>query len=134
MPGFRRSGAIVVPFPLYFPLPLVTTAQTRFSKALGFQFELIGAFFQTQVAGTGSGATRTVQIKKNSTVVASAAITLAATSDIGEETVITPPTGDGRYFGDNDVLTVDFPNSGTAFTAGAGILVLLLRQRPQDRS
>lgn len=134
MPRFAKNGFITIPLTIQFPLPLATTAETKFAQALGFQFELIGAWFTTTVAGTGSGATRTVQVKRGSTLIASAAITLAATSDIGEETAITAPTGADRFFTDSDQLVVDFPASGTAFTAGAGILTLLLRQRPQMAS
>ena len=121
MPRFAKSGYVYQWLNFYFPLPLATTAETKFAEALGYQFEVVSAKFFTQVAGTNSGATRTVQIKNGTTIIGSVAITLAGTSDIGEETEVSMSamTSTTSKFGDGDVLTIDFPASGTAFTAGA---------------
>lgn len=133
MPRYAHNGWVRKEIPLYFPLPLATTAETKFEEALGYRFVLEKAKFFTQVAGTNSGATRTLQISKNGTVIASVAITLAGTSDIGEETEVSLAslTADQAAFGDADVLKIGFANDGTAFTAGAGILRLCIKQKPQ---
>jgi hypothetical protein len=133
MPRSARYGWVYPRINFYFPLPLAATAETKFAEALGFAYEVISGKFFTQVAGTGGGATRTVQVKKGSDIIGSVAITLAGTSDIGEETALSfsSMTSDTSRFSDADVLTIDFPASGTAFTAGAGILSLLIRTKPQ---
>lgn len=130
---FAHNGYVRTVVPLQMALPLTTNAETRYEEALGFQAILESAKFFTQVAGTGSGATRTVQISKNGTVIASVAITLAGTSDLGEETAVdlSALTRDQLTFAPSDVLKIGFPASGTAFTAGAGVLVLTFAQKPQ---
>lgn len=135
MPKYARFGWTRHLMQLYFPLPLATTAETKYEEALGFRFVIESAKFYTQVAGTGSGATRTLQISKNGTVIASVAITLAGTSDLGEETAVSlaSATLDQLTFGDADVLKIGFANDGTAFTAGAGTLILVTRQQPQEK-
>jgi len=133
MPRFAHNGWIYQWLNFYIALPLTTNAEVRFAEALGYRYEVVSGKFFTQVAGTGSGATRTVQVKKGSTVIGSVAITLAGTSDLGEETALSfaAMTADTAKFNDTDVLTIDFPASGTAFTAGAGIVSLLIRTKPQ---
>ncbi len=133
MPRGARYGYTYHVIPFQFALPLAATAETKYAEALGFAFEVVSAKFFTQVAGTGASATRTVQIKKGTTIIGSVAITLAGTSDIGEETAVSMSamTSDTSRFSDADVLTIDFPASGTAFTAGAGVLLLTIRTKPQ---
>lgn len=127
--GFQR-----VPLTVYIPLPAGTSAAELVTDLdLGFQFELESATVSTAIASTGSGATRTLRVLKGaSTVAASGTVTLAGTSTLGEQTALTV-TAANATFRDGDLLTVDFASGGTAFTAGAVNLVLVVRELPQRK-
>lgn len=102
----------------------------------GFVRYLEAAFFTTTVVSTGSGATRALRVLKGAaTVVASGTITLAGTSDLGEQTALTVTDDDStNRFEDADTVTIDSPAAGaTAFTAGEGMLTLVWRTRPQQK-
>lgn len=82
-------------------------------------------YFVTAVAGTGSGATQTLNLELNSTNVTGGAITvtLASTSDIGELTTGTAVTALNEFVA-GDTLSVEVAASGTVFTAGSGMLYI----------
>jgi hypothetical protein len=81
--------------------------------------------FITSVAGTGSGATQTLNLEIGSTNVTTwgITITLASTSDIGEKTTGTAATALNE-FDAGDTLSVEYAASGTVFTAGSGMLYI----------
>jgi hypothetical protein len=128
------AGWIRTPFGIYIPLPAGTGAEELVTDLdLDIMFEVEAAIFSTAIAGVGSSATRTLRVLKGAaTVVATGAITEAGTSDLGEQTALTvTDDGETNHYEPGDLLTVDFASGGTAFTAGAGNLALLLRTRPQ---
>lgn len=136
MPRKARYGFTRTQHGIYIPLPAGTTAAeivTDWVAGYEFLVEKVRAF--VAIAGTGAGATRTLRVLKGaSTVVATATVTLASTDTLGEEQTFTVTDDDAtNLFTDTDVLTVDFPNGGTAFTAGALNLLLTLRTEPQAR-
>jgi hypothetical protein len=126
------AGWTRTPFGVYIPIPSGTgAAEILTDLDLDIMFEVEAAIFSTAIAGTGSGATRTLRVLKGaSTVVATGTLTLAGTSSLGEQTELTV-TEANAHFEPGDLLTVDFASGGTAFTAGAGNLALLLRTMPQ---
>lgn len=81
--------------------------------------------FITAVAGTGSGATQTLNLEINSTDVTGGAITitLASTSDIGEKTTGSAVTALNEFEA-GDTISVEAAASGTVFTAGSGMLYI----------
>ena len=134
MPRGARFGWARSTLGLYIPLPAGTAlAEVITDLVLGYKAYVEKAIFSTAVIGAGAGATRTMRVIKGaSTVVATGTVALATTDTPGEQIALTV-TDDGgtNYFDDSDTLTVDFPAGGTAFTGGAGNLVLVLRGQPQ---
>ena len=84
--------------------------------------------FITTVAGTGSGATQTLNLEIGTTNVTggSITITLASTSDIGERTAGTAITA-ANEFAAGDTISIEYAASGTVFTAGSGMLLLAIQ-------
>jgi hypothetical protein len=132
MPREAPFGVIRSTLNVYIPIPSGTSAAeiiTDWVAGFGYTVESVKAY--VAVAGTGSGATRTLRVIKGaSTVVASGTVTLAGTDTLGEQTALSV-TAANAEFSDTDTLTVDFASGGTAFTAGALNLVITLRQKPQ---
>jgi hypothetical protein len=130
MPRFAPYGFARVPVIFYVPIPGGTTAAdivTAYAPGHTFTVEKVTAI--VAVAGAGAGASRTLQVRKNNTVIASATVTLAGTATTGAQ-IDLPISGDAT-FRDGDTLSVGFASGGTAFTAGALNVVLRTRQRLQ---
>lgn len=106
---------------IYIPLPAGTGAVEPITD-LGISHEVIlsHATAITAIAGTGSGATRTLRVVKGaSTVAATGTVTLASQAAVGGLVSLDVTGGEDSTFRPGDTLTVDFPSGGTAFTAGA---------------
>lgn len=104
---------------------------------VGFAGQIVGAKFITTQAGTGTGATQTFSFKITaqpsgtvSTVTGlSATVTLAGTATTGVVQAFGTMTGAtntnaGGYLDASDTLSISVAASGTAFTAGAGVILL----------
>lgn len=132
MPRYAGYGAIRGAFQFYLPLPAGTgAAEPVTDYVAGFQYVIEKVTFVTQVAGTGASASRTFRVIKGaSTVVATVTLALADTATVGALKAFTV-TSANADFSDTDTLTVDFASGGTAFTAGAGVLLVQYRQQPQ---
>lgn len=132
MPRQAIYGVQRAPLTFYHAIPAGTSAVeivTDFTPGYRFAVESVKAY--VAVAGTGAGATRTYRVLKGaSTVVATATLALADTDTVGKEKAFTVTPANAE-FTDTDTLTVDFASGGTAFTAGALNLVIVLRQYPQ---
>lgn len=130
MPRFAPYGFARGQMVFHIPIPGGTTAADLVSAyAPGHQFRLEAITAYVAIVGAGAGASRTLQILKGSTVIASATVTLANTGTLGAA-ISVPITGDPS-FSDSDTLTIRFASGGTAFTAGALNLVMRARQRLQ---
>lgn len=131
-----RSGFVRSSFGIYIPIPTGTGAVENITDLVrGFRFWIEKVTAIVAVAGTGSGATRTLRVLKGaSTVVATGTVTLAATATVGAKVALTV-TDDNKtnMFDNTDVLTVDWASGGTAFTAGALYLDIVERSHPQQR-
>ena len=100
--------------------------------APGFRYFIEKVTAVVQVAGTGTSASRTYRVLKGaSTVVATRTLALADTATVGALIPFTVTAANAEY-NDSDVLTVDFASGGTAFTAGALMLVIQYRARAQQ--
>lgn len=130
--GWTRTG-----FGIYIPLPAGTGAVEVVTDAvLGYIAFLEKAWLSVAVAGTGSGASRVINILKGaSTVMATRTLVLADTATVGSIVPFTvTDDGGSNMLEDADTLTVEFPTAGAvAFTAGAVNLHLSFRQRPQQK-
>lgn len=123
------------PLGIYAPIPAGTGAVEAVTDLVpGYAFQVEKVTAVVQVAGAGAGANRTIRVLKGaSTVVATGTLTLANTGTVGALVALTV-TDDGAAndFEDGDTLTVDFPSAGAvAFSAGAIMLILVLRTKPQ---
>ena len=124
----RSTDSIAITIPAGTATVAVVTA-----LAAGFKRYLESAVAYVGVAGTGAGATRTLEVLKNgSVVVATGTVTLAGTATPGAATALAVTDANAEFL-DADTLTVDFPTAGAvAFTAGTLVLVLKWRTRPQQ--
>jgi hypothetical protein len=133
MPRYASGAWVRKVVNLYVPLPggtgpVVAVLSLPVGRCVLEKMEVVPA-----VAGTGAGATRTLNVRKGSatgTVVATANPTLANMGTVGTFLAGTV-TASAAAFEDADVLSVEFANGGTAFTAGAVNLVLTFRERGQ---
>jgi hypothetical protein len=126
------AGWTRTPINLYFPLPAGTGAvEVITDLVLGYMYEIESAYITTQVAGTGTSASRVINILKGaSTVAATYTLLLANTATVGQQVALTV-TPANAHFEETDTLTVEFPTAGAvAFTAGAIILTIVLRTKP----
>jgi hypothetical protein len=129
--GFSR-GNFTLSLPLASGFGITTAANIMLSYAPGFSFVIEKVTVANTVAAAGSGATRTLNIRKGSasgTVVATKAIVLA---DCGLATVVdVPVTAANATYNDTDTLTVDLGGSGTVFTTFEANLIIQYRVQPQ---
>lgn len=95
---------------------------------VGHKFKILGFYFVTTVAGTGSGASQTFNLEIGTTNVTGGSlnVTLASTSDIGEVTTSTAITAANTGTA-SDTLSIEMAASGTVFTAGAGYFVIRIQ-------
>lgn len=114
-------------------LPAGTGAATLLPAiALGHQYEVEDAWYIPTVAATGAGASRSVRILRGSTVVATRTLVLADADTVGTDApafTVTP----NLPFRDGDTLSIDVAAGGTAFTAGSGYVLIVARQRLQQK-
>jgi len=129
--GFSR-GNLVLSLPLASGFSITTAANVMLSYLPGFSFVIEKVTVVNTVASAGSGASRTLNIRKGSasgTVVATKAIVLA---DCGLATVVdVPVTAANATYGDADTITVDLGGAGTAFSTFEANLVIQYRALPQ---
>lgn len=128
-----RAGWVRNQLAIYHPLPAGTGAVEIVTDLVpGFRLFVEKVWAVVQVAGTGAGATRTFRVLKGaSTVVATRTLALADTTPVGAVVPFTVTPANAEI-GDADTLTVDFASGGTAFTAGAVVLIIQYRTRAQQ--
>jgi hypothetical protein len=133
MPRPANHGFVRTPYTIASAVtPLTGTSATviQGAKALGFRYRIEAAFISAQTVLVGG--TRTVQIKRGSTVLFSLAIGAANLGTLGNLVDMTAAVAaDAREFGDADTLLVDVASGGTSVTAGAINITLVLRQLQQ---
>jgi hypothetical protein len=136
MPRVAQHGFQRVPYAIASAVtPLTGTSATviQGAKALGFRYRIEAAFISAQTALVGG--TRTVQVKRGTTVLFSLAIGNSNLGTIGNVVDMTAAVAaDQREFGDADTLLVDVASGGTSVTAGAIVITLVLRELPQAAS
>ncbi|MGI9297836.1 MAG: hypothetical protein ACR2QC_08050 [Gammaproteobacteria bacterium] len=111
--------------PIYLQLnDVTTTAGTHYIFTPAKPGQIMGLDFVTSEAGTGAGATVTFTPAVGGTAVVggTCVVTLAGTSDIGEETTGAAITA-GQKFTASQTVSIQ-SSSTTVFTAGSGYLKL----------
>jgi hypothetical protein len=127
--GFTRGQFSI---PCNFPAGTgLIESLTNFTPGFAFIIEKVAIV--VDVVGAGSGATRAVQITKNtSEVAASGTFALADSTPVGKATAMTLGTEADRTFDDDDTLSVEWLAAGaTAFTAGRFTVLIQYRQLAQ---
>lgn len=94
----------------------------------GFRGKIVSAQFFTTTLGTGSGASQTLNFEIGSTNLTGGVttLTLATTTPLGNRIAATAITGNNT-FAATDTISLEVAASGTVFTAGAGILTVILQ-------
>ncbi len=94
----------------------------------GYKFKLLALDFVTSIAGTGSSSTQTLNLEIGTTNVTlgTLVITLASTNVVGELTAGAAITGNNEGSA-SDTISVEVAVSGTAFTAGKGVLIVTIQ-------
>jgi len=132
--GYSRNiVSFTVPFTGYLT---VVAANVCLSKSVPFACELERVEVVTTTVGTGSGATRAINIRNGiatGTIAGTVTVTLTNQGTLGVVTAGTVTTAaNANRFGAGDTLTIEFPNAGTAFTAGGFDLLLTFRDKNQS--
>lgn len=115
----------------------LTLIDTRVAE--GFVQTLEKATFVCSTALAGAGGTQTFKVRKGGatgTVVLTFTLTLADfQTTAGKSKNFAVAIGDEAIarFADADTLSLTRDASGTAFSAGAGVIMLTWRQKPQTR-
>jgi len=94
----------------------------------GFKFKLLALDFITSVAGVGSSASQVFNLEIGTTNVTAGTLTLteASTATVGALTAGAAITGANTGTA-SDTFSVEMAASGTAFTAGAGTLLVTIQ-------
>lgn len=94
----------------------------------GYRFKLLGIDFVTDVAGTGAGASQTVNLEIGTTNVTTGTlvVTEAGTTPVGK--VIEGAAVTGANIGlASDSFSIELAASGTAFTGGRGSIIVTIQ-------
>lgn len=130
MPRPANHGFARIPYAISSPVtPLTGTSATviQGAKALGFRYRIESAVISCQTVLVGG--TRTVQVKRGSTVLFSLAIGASNLGTLGNLVDMTAAVvGSSREFEDTDTLLIDVASGGTSVTAGAFTVTLVLRE------
>jgi len=130
-PGWIRGQ-----FNFYVLLPTGTGAVEFVTDHVpGFKFYVESVKAYVIVAGTGSGASRTLRLIKTvgttDTTVATTTLLLADTDTVGKEKVVAVTPANAEFL-DSHKLTLDVASGGTQFTAGSINVCVQYRTRAQQ--
>lgn len=116
-------------FPTVLPTGGTAAADALTSWTPGFRGRIESWAYVTTVAGTGTGATRTPNLEIGATDVTgteTGAIALADTDTVGKVKALGAPTAANQFDAD-DTISIEWAAGGTAFTAGSGYFVVVVR-------
>ena len=133
MPRFAPYGWQRSQFNINIPAgDLATTSAVAVASALplGFKYVIEKVTYVASVAHTGAGGSRTINVKKGTTVVATVALAVADLGTAGAFKALTVDATEA-LFDDGDTLTIDFSSGGTVYSAGSGELIIQIREEPQ---
>jgi len=96
---------------------------------LGHKFKILAIAFRTGTAGTGSGASQVLNLEIGSTNVTGGVLTLTLANQqttYGQVVAGTAITGN-NVGSETDTISIELAASGTAFSAGAGDIILTIQ-------
>ncbi|HEY8994269.1 MAG TPA: hypothetical protein VIM71_06395 [Lacunisphaera sp.] len=115
-------------------IPVQLTAMTTSAAdlitglVLGHKGKIVSMQFHTTVLGTGSGASQVLNLEIGSTDVTGGVLTLtlATTTPLGNRIAATAITANNEFTA-TDTLSLEVAASGTVFTAGAGVISIVIQ-------
>ena len=121
-------GIQTVAIPLQLAAMTTSAADLMTTYTPGYAFELLSLEFITTTLGTGSGASQVLNLEIGTTNVTGGALTLALadTDTLGKKKAATAITA-ANVGTASDAISIEVAAGGTVFTAGAGFLLLKLR-------
>lgn len=121
-------GIQTVAIPIQLASMTTSAADLVTNYVPGYAFELLSLEFITTTIGTGTSASQVLNLEIGTTNVTGGVLTLllADTNTLGKKTAATAITAANTGTA-TDTLSVEVAAGGTVFTAGAGILLVKLR-------
>jgi len=121
-------GIQTVAIPLQLASMTTSAADLMTAYTPGYAFELLSLEFITTTLGTGASASQVLNLEIGTTNVTGGVLTilLADTDVLGEKKAATAITA-ANVGTASDTISLEVAASGTVFTAGAGFLLLKLR-------
>lgn len=121
-------GIQTIAIPIQLASMTTSAADLMTNYVPGFAFELLSAEFVTTTIGTGTSASQVLNLEIGTTNVTGGALTiaLADTDTLGEKKAATAITA-ANVGTASDTLSIEVAAGGTAFTAGAGYVLIKLR-------
>lgn len=121
-------GIQTVAIPIQLASMTTSAADLLTNYTPGYAFELLSLEFVTTTIGTGAGASQVLNLEIGTTNVTGGALTiaLADTDTLGEKKAATAITA-ANIGTSTDTISVEVAAGGTVFTAGAGVLLLKMR-------
>jgi hypothetical protein len=122
------AGIVTVAIPIQLAAMTTSAADLITNYTPGYAFELLSLEFVTTTLGTGASASQVLNLEIGTTNVTGGVLTLllADTDTLGKKTAATAITAANTGTAAS-TISVEVAASGTVFTAGAGILLLKLR-------
>jgi len=121
-------GVMTVSIPLQLAAMTTSAADLITAYTPGYAFELLSLEFVTTTIGAGASASQVLNLEIGTTNVTGGVLTilLADTDVLGEKKAATAITA-ANVGTASDTISLEVAASGTVFTAGAGFLLLKLR-------
>jgi hypothetical protein len=122
------AGVQTLSFPIQLAAMTTAAADLMTNYVPGFAFEVLAVEFVTTTIGAGAGATMALNLEIGTTNLTGGVVTvtLAGTDTLGEKTAGTAITA-ANIGTAADTLSIEVAASGTIFTAGAGVLLVKVR-------
>jgi len=122
------AGIQVVSIPIQLTAMTTAAADLVTNYTPGFAFEILDFSFAVTTLGTGAGASQVLNLEIGTTNVTGGVLTLllADATPLGKVTAATAITA-ANTGAATDTISVEVAASGTVFTAGAGVLLIRLR-------
>lgn len=121
-------GIQTIAIPLQLAAMTTAAADLMTNYVPGYAFQLLSLEFVTTTLGTGASASQVINLEIGSTNVTGGVLTLllADTTPLGAKKAATAITAANTGTA-SDTLSIEVATGGTVFTAGAGFLLLKLR-------
>lgn len=123
-------GVTTVAIPIQLASMTTAAADLMTNYTPGYAFELLSLEFVTTTIGAGAGASQVLNLEVGTTNVTGGALTiaLADTATLGAKKAATAITA-ANTGTSSDTISIEVATGGTVFTAGAGVLLLKLRNK-----